>query len=65
MKMGTIASPWRYDAAAAQTIRRDNLRGTAILRYVLWAAVFPISRMVRHPSIAALSINPGNGVMSH
>lgn len=51
MKMGTIASPWRYD--------------TAILRCALLAAVFPISRMVRYPSIAAFSIHPGNGVMSH
>jgi len=38
MKMGTIASLWRYDAAAAQAIRRDNLRRTAILRYTSWAA---------------------------
>ncbi len=26
MKMGTIALPWRYDAAAAQAIRPNNLR---------------------------------------
>src|SRR5882724_5815234 len=37
MKMGTIASPWHYDAAAAQTIRPDNLGRTAILRYASWA----------------------------
>jgi len=33
MKMGTIASPWRYDAAAAKTILPDNQRWTTILRY--------------------------------
>ncbi|MCA6105206.1 hypothetical protein [Bradyrhizobium australafricanum] len=49
MKMGTIASPWRYDAAAADVIRPDNQRRTAILRYVSWANVFPISRVVRSP----------------
>jgi hypothetical protein len=34
---GTIASPWRYDAAAADAIRLDNLRRTAVLRYASWA----------------------------
>jgi len=33
MKMGTIASLWRYDAAAEQAIRPDNQRRAAILRY--------------------------------
>jgi hypothetical protein len=49
MKMGTIALPWRYDAATAQAIRPDNLRWIAILRYASWAAVFPISWVVRSP----------------
>jgi hypothetical protein len=49
MKMGTTASPWRYDAAAAQAIPPDNLRRTAILRYASWAAVRPISPVVRLP----------------
>ena len=49
MKMGTTASPWRYDAAAAETIRPDNQRRTTILRYASWAAVFPISLVVRLP----------------
>jgi hypothetical protein len=31
MKMGTIVSPWRHDAAAADAIRSDNQRRTAIL----------------------------------
>jgi hypothetical protein len=52
MKMGNIASPWRYDVAAAQAIQPDNQQRTAILRYTSWAAVFPISRVV--PSIAAI-----------
>jgi hypothetical protein len=33
MKMGTIAAPLRYDAAADQALRPDNPRRTAILRY--------------------------------
>jgi len=49
MKMGTIASLWRYDAAAAKTILPDNQRWTTILRYALWAAVFLISLVVRLP----------------
>jgi hypothetical protein len=47
--MGNIASPWRYDSAAAKTILPDNQRRTTILRYAQWAAVFPISLMVRLP----------------
>jgi len=49
MKMGTTASPWRYDDPAAETIRPDNQRWTTILRYAPWAAVFPISPVVRLP----------------
>jgi hypothetical protein len=40
--IGSIASPWRYDGATGAAIRPDNQRCTAILRYVSWAAVFPI-----------------------
>jgi len=49
MKMGTIASPWRYDAAAAKTILPDYQRWTTVLRYALWAAVLPISLVIRLP----------------
>ncbi|OAF12627.1 hypothetical protein AYJ54_46075 [Bradyrhizobium centrolobii] len=49
MKMGTIASPWRYDDTAAHAIRPDNQRQTAILRYASWAAVLLISRLVGLP----------------
>jgi hypothetical protein len=66
MKMGTIASPWRYDAAARHALQSANLRRPAILRYDSWAAVFPISAgWSGYPSIAALSINPGIDVMGH
>jgi hypothetical protein len=37
MKMGTIASLWRYDAVVDQALRPDSLRWPAILRYVLLA----------------------------
>ena len=49
MKMGTIVSLWRYDAAAALAIPPDNRRRTAIVRYASWAAVFPISRAALLP----------------
>src|SRR5260221_12229663 len=65
MKMGTIASPWRYDVAAAQAIQPEQRRRSAILRYTSWAAVFPISRVVRLPFDCGHSINPGNGAMGH
>jgi len=55
MKMGTIASRWRYDGAAAETIRPDNERRTTILRYASWAVVFPISLVAGYSSIAAPS----------
>jgi hypothetical protein len=56
MKMGTIVSPWRYDAIADDALRPTNLRWPAIFRYVSWAAVFRVS-------IAGLSINLGIDVM--
>jgi len=33
MKIGTIASPWRYDAAARSALQSAKLRLLAILRY--------------------------------
>jgi hypothetical protein len=33
MKMGTIASPWRYDAGACCALQAVNLGLPAILRY--------------------------------
>jgi len=44
MKMGTIASPWHYDAAADRTLQSANLRRSAISRYASRTAVFPISQ---------------------
>jgi hypothetical protein len=63
MKLGTTASPWRYDEAAAETIRPDNQRRTTILRYASWAAVFPISLVVRLPFDSSLSTSRGIDVM--
>jgi hypothetical protein len=60
MKMSAAASPWRYDAAAAETIRPDNQRRTTILRYASWAAVFPISLVVRLPFDSG-SFDPSRG----
>jgi len=54
---------WRYDAAAGETIRPDNQRRTTILRYASWAAVFPISLVVRLHFDSALSISRGIDVM--
>jgi hypothetical protein len=47
MKMGTTASPWRYEAIADYALQPTNLQLPAILRYASWAAVFSISRVVR------------------
>jgi hypothetical protein len=44
MKMGTIASPWSYDAEARHALQSANLRPTAILHYDSSAAVLPISQ---------------------
>jgi len=50
MKMGTIASPWRYDAAACHAPQSAMLRRPAISRYASQAAAFPIShKVVRLP----------------
>ena len=44
---GSIASPWRYDLAADQTIRPHNLRRTAISRYALCTPVLGQFRTLR------------------
>ena len=38
MKMGTIASPCLYDAAARHALQSPSLRRPAILPYASWAA---------------------------
>jgi hypothetical protein len=43
MKMGTIRTPWRYDAAARHALQSANLRRPAILHYASGEA-FPISQ---------------------
>jgi len=44
MKLGTIRSPWHYDAAARHALQSVNLRRPAPLHYTSRAAVFPISQ---------------------
>ena len=66
MKMGTIRSPWRYDAAARHALQSASLRRPAILHYASGAAAFlDFEEWSGYPSIAALSINPGIDVMGH
>jgi hypothetical protein len=40
MKMGTIASLWRYDATVEDAPPQDDVRRPAILRYAQWATIF-------------------------
>ena len=63
MKMGTIASPWRYEVAAADAIRPDHQRRTAILRYASWRLSSRFRGWSGYPSIAARSTGRGNGAM--
>jgi len=49
MKMGTIASPWRYDAAARHALHSANRRRPVILHYASRAGVFPFFNVVRFP----------------
>ena len=63
MKIGTTASPWRYDAAAGHALQSTTLRQPAMLHYAGWAAVFPIWWGPAYPSIAAVSINSRLDVM--
>ncbi len=64
MKMGTILSPWPYDAAACHALQPANLRRPAILRYASGAAFFPDSAgWSGYPSIAAMPSNPRIDVM--
>jgi hypothetical protein len=44
MKMGTNASPWRYDPTACRALQLVGLRRRVILSYVPQFLVFPISR---------------------
>jgi hypothetical protein len=49
MKMGTTASPWRYDAAARHTLQSVNLRRPAILQYAQWGLSSGFRSVVRLP----------------
>ena len=52
MKMGTIASPWRYDAAVRRALQSPDLRHPAVLRYVLAGAARPFlaAIVIQEPS---------------
>ena len=63
MKMGTTASPWRYDAAARHALQSANLRRPAILRYATWEAASRFRGMSGYASIAVLSVDPGIDAM--
>jgi hypothetical protein len=49
MKMGTILSPWHYDAGARHALKSVNLRRPAILPYASWPGVLPTSQDARFP----------------
>jgi hypothetical protein len=58
MKMGTIISPWRYDAAARDALQSTNLRQPAILHYASGPGALPnIATWSAYPLIAAVPIN--------
>jgi hypothetical protein len=61
--MGNIVSPWRYEIAAADAIRPDDQRRTAILRYALMGGCLPDFAGGPVTSIAAFLINPGIDAM--
>ena len=44
MKMGTVASQKRYDAASSHALQPVNLRRPALLHYASWPTAFPISQ---------------------
>jgi hypothetical protein len=57
MKMGTIASLWRYDTAARHALQSAKLRRPAILRYASRGCFSDLAGLSGHPPIAAVSIN--------
>ena len=58
MKMGTIVSPWRYDAIVDHTLEPTYLRWLAILRY---APSTVIVRVRADPSKASSGVPSGPG----
>ena len=57
MKMGTIASPWRYDACDA--LQSAKLRRSAILPHTLQVGVFRYRNVSAFPSISSVPFNAG------
>ena len=58
MKMGTIASPWRYDAGACRMLRPERLRLPAISRHASRVKVFRCRERVRVPSLDSRRAEP-------
>jgi len=52
MKMGTIASPWRYDAIAGDTLQLASLGCSAIQHYASWIPILLGGSV--NPSIAEI-----------
>lgn len=52
MKMGTTASPWRYDAAARRAPKLASLRCSVIEHYASW--IHPIEEWAGYRSKAAI-----------
>jgi len=46
MKMGNIASPWRYDAALGDALQSASLRLGAILHYARHTAVLQMLELL-------------------
>src|SRR5256885_1806676 len=64
MKMGTIVSPWRYDAAAGRALRPHDPGYPAIFRYRLaGGGLSDFAGWSGYPTIAAFLTNPGIGAM--
>jgi hypothetical protein len=54
MKMGTIVSPWRYDAAAGCALQSANLRRPAILHYASRAIARRVRAMASNPVVTRM-----------
>jgi hypothetical protein len=63
MKVGTIHSPFPYDAAARHALQSPKLRHPTTLHYAWRALPSIFGGWFAYPSIAALSINPETDVM--
>jgi hypothetical protein len=58
MKMGTITSPWRYDAIVDHTLEPTYLRWLAILRYAPWTVIVRV-RPIQSKASSGVPSGPG------